>query len=1321
MKMVLKSSLSLILALTIVLSSASVGFGEIDFGRVGVFLKNLAPDFSFKSQAASVLSSGICGTDLTWTLDDEGTLTISGTGRMSVYGYGDAIPWKLYRSNIINVTVCEGVTSIGNYAFYNCENLTSITIPDSVTSIGNYAFYNCASLTSITIPDSITSIGNYSFYNCESLTSVTIPKSVTSLEDSTFECCTSLTSVTIHDSVTQIEDHVFGLCKSLASITIPDSVTSMGSAVFSCCTSLTSITIPDSVTSVGSGVFVGCTSLKDVKLSDNITKMPTFNTIYGTSFGFFENCTSLTSIEIPDSVKSIDKRAFYNCDSLASITIPDSVTSIGTSAFSGCNPKFLGSKDSYAEIYANNNSIPFVPLDGDESEITISGTYKNVNWQLDKMSGILTISCDGDMPADYPDDSYPWDGYLGFIEQIIVKGTTIIGNVAFAGCSRLTSVTLPEGVTSIGEYAFYGCTSLTSIILPEGLTTIGNIAFKDCTSLASISFPESVTNIGRGAFEGCTSLVSINIPDNLTEMNDLFLYCEFTNLESITVGENNPVFSSVNGVLFNKDQTVLIKYPANKKDVSYTIPDSVTTISDMAFAYNKNLVSIIIPDSVTNIYSQVFYKCTNLELVTIPNSVTSIGFGAFEDCESLKSIEIPNNVTTIESSTFGNCKSLTSISIPDSVTSIDYDAFRKCTGLISVTMPDSVTNIGKNAFSGCTKLTSITIPDSVTSIGDYAFSYCGSLTNITIPNSVTSIGENVFRGCESLTFLSVGADNPRYSSVDGVLFDKEQTTLIQYPASKPDKSYTIPNSVTNIGEAAFEGCTSLNAITIPESVISIDDYAFEDCSSLASITIPDSVTSIGDYAFKNSSFYNAVDNWCSEGFMINGEIVEYNSKGYAQRLLYDIIQNHFEPVYDDDFMTTDEQELAQLKECVEEITAGLETDYEKMAAISEYICENVYYDYDWYYGRRTGLCSSPYDVFINGVTVCEGYANLTNELFKLAGIVVYRVSGYNHVYNMAYDSENEKWIFIDNTWSSGNTFEYSTKISRPYSGSWFDFSLNEFGAENHEMNDLVFNVDGVDYTLVLPSKSADWYNVDKWYFELTGAPSEITECVILDNLFNITVESIGNDAFAFCRSLESVTIPNSVTNMGRHAFTGCSKLKSVTIPDTVTTIGNIAFSSTTTIYCYENSTAHNYAVNNALDYVLINLHSVINKVNIDYDNNLIFTFADICTDYTEIISTSQNNILSVSESFSGGNTKFYGTGSKVVVEDALSNITEYTIITVGDLNGDSVCDVLDAAVAQLYSAGFNEPTENEIYAANGCVSVAIDINTYQNVVNMALI
>ena len=573
----------------------------------------------------------------------------------------------------------------------------------------------------------------------------------------------------------------------------------------------------------------------------------------------FNNYISLTNVTIPDSVTSIGASAFIFCSNLTNITLPKGVTSIGDSAFCNC-------------LSLTSITIPF---------------------------GVTSIR------------NSTFYGCSSLTSIAIPKSVTSIGYGAFYYCKSLTSITIPDSVLSIGGYAFSACKTLTSITIPDSVLSIGNSAFSSCEELTRITLPNSVISIGNDTFLGCNKLTSITIPNSVTSIGErVFAGC--SSLTAINVAEANKFYSSVDGVLFNKDKTELICYPPSKVDDSYSIPNSVTSIGASAFIYCSNLTNITLPKGVTSIGDGAFKDCSSLTSITIPFGVTSIRNSTFYGCSSLTSITIPNGVTSIGDSAFSGCTSLTSITIPDSVTWIGDRAFEGtalldkqttpvkyadswvvncdsdvenviiksgtkgianstffgCSSLTSITIPNGVTSIGDYTFSNSHNLTSVIISDGVKSIGNSAFEMCSSLTSITLPDSVTSIGESAFLGCESLTSITIpdgvksigGYAFESCSSLTSIALSDSMTSIEKYTFNGCSSltSITLPDSVTSIGEEAFSGCKSLTSITIPDGVKSIGGYAFEDCSSLTSITLPNSVTSIDMHTFDDCTNLSSI-------------------------------------------------------------------------------------------------------------------------------------------------------------------------------------------------------------------------------------------------------------------------------------------------------------------------------------------------------------------------------------------------------------------------------------------------------------------------------
>ena len=348
-----------------------------------------------------------------------------------------------------------------------------------------------------------------------------------------------------------------------------------------------------------------------------------------------------------------------------------------------------------------------------------SGTCgENVYWNFDEDTGTLTISGTGKMD-DYEDLELtssdivlqrPWESFSDVIVSVVInEGVTSVGNFAFCECTHIESVILPDSLKLIGEFAFYFCEYLLNITIPDKVTTIDDWSFVFCRSLKSVSIGFSVESIGENAFTNCDSLTSITIPDNTTLIgNRAFSGC--SSLLAFNVESNNQNYSSLNGVLFNKDKSTLIQYPAGKPDATYIIPNSVKIIGVAAFLDSVNLTNI-----------------------TILDGPTSIGENAFTNCDSLTSITIPGTVEKIGTQAFNGCQALMNVIICDGTKKIDNFAFNYCTSLTNITIPDSVTEIGFCAFSLCDSLTDVYYPGTEEEWNNISIeSYNDSLLNATI-------------------------------------------------------------------------------------------------------------------------------------------------------------------------------------------------------------------------------------------------------------------------------------------------------------------------------------------------------------------------------------------------------------------------------------------------------------------------------------------------------------------------------------------------------------------------------------------------------------
>ena len=763
---------------------------------------------------------------------------------------------------LYSVTIPNSVTSIGCSAFQYCRGLTSVTIPNSVTSIDSIVFYECTSLTSITLPNSLDTIGAYAFCNT-GLTSITIPENVryigsnafgidgygnfqsflttvvwnaknvsnfNSYYGAPFKDCSNISTVTFGDSVRVIPNYLFRGCSGLTSVTLPNSVDTIGREAFYN-TGLTSITIPENVKYVGNKAFganeygnfqsflttvvwnaknatigtnvfpfSGCYNISTVTFGDSVRVIPDYlfssctgltsvtlpNNVTTIGNGTFYNCTSLTSVTLPNNVTTIGNSTFYNCTSLTSVTLPNSVDTIGGEAFYNTGLTSITIPENVKYIGYNAFS-PFEYGDLQYSLTTVVWNAKNAT------------TIDGGDFSSY----LPFSGCSNISTVTFGDSVKVIPNYIFNGCTGLTSVNIGNNVTTIGGSAFAGCTGLTSVTIGNSVTTIGGSAFAGCTGLTSVTIPNSVTTIGGSAFAGCSGLTSVTLPNSV----DTIWHYAFQNtgLTSITIPENvRYIGSNAFGIYgYGNQSSFLTTVVWNAKNASITTDgwnyDSpfygCSNISTVTFGDSVRVIpGNLFPSVSENITPNVYYgrdieNWINIKRINSGNYGYAMfgyyGNGKYNlyiNNQLVTNLDIPNTVDTIQAGTFYGCNSIQSITIPTQIEFMESNAFC-CWNLNSVTWNAINCNVESYYLGECGSgnINSLVLGDSVQVIPNYAFMVFG-ITNVNLPNSLTSIGENAFEGCINLA------------------------------------SITIPSQVTTIGNGAFAECINLRSITMEPTV-----------------------------------------------------------------------------------------------------------------------------------------------------------------------------------------------------------------------------------------------------------------------------------------------------------------------------------------------------------------------------------------------------------------------------------------------------------------------------------------------------------------------
>ena len=620
----------------------------------------------------------------------------------------------------------------------------------------------------------------------------------------------------------------------------------------------TSYTIPEGVTDVGGCAFYSAKNLTEIKLP---------STLLTIGEKAFANCTKITEIDLPEGLRVIFGYAFYGCSSLASVDIPHSVALIGGQAFRGCSALTKAVINCPYAIITGENVFR-----GTSASLKLHG-YTASTAETYANTYAHTFVSLGEIPDNEP-LAVIASGACGSSLTYTLYTT---GEFVISGNGQMTNWNATEEV----PWHIYRSYIKTAVI-ENGVTSIGKSSFDETPTLTSVEIPASVTWIETAPFFECNSLVSISVAEESTS------------------------FCDVDGVLFTKDKTTILRYPSAKAGTSYTVPSEVTTIGCNAFL-NAPLSSIVLPSNLKTIVYYAFQNCDNLTSIEIPASVQSIGNGAFRLSSNLVSVKVHNPTAVFGENVFeyvadnfalhgyagstaqtyastythtfvslgetpegdiiakgecgANANNLLWTLYTDGELVISgngamadwthYDNVPWCNvrdNIKTVVIEPGVTTIGAYAFKLADNLESISLPEGLISIGRDAFANARGLASIEIPASVTTIHPTAFFYTASLAQIKVAEGSANFCDVNGVLFNKDKTKILAYPPAKAETSYVIPSGVTTIGAYALCHTPNLDSVTVPEGVTTVEEGGFWYCG-IDSIELPESVAYIGDLAF----------------------------------------------------------------------------------------------------------------------------------------------------------------------------------------------------------------------------------------------------------------------------------------------------------------------------------------------------------------------------------------------------------------------------------------------------------------------------------------
>ena len=698
--------------------------------------------------------------------------------------------------NLKNVIIPKTVKEIGYWAFSSCKNLVGIKIDEdsALTKIGKQAFYGCSNLDNITIPDTVIEIGFGAFdrtiwYDKKPYGELYINNVLYSYKGEMPEN----TNIVIKEGTISIVAECFYNKENLVNIEIPDTVVYIGDRAFDTCTGLTSIELPNSVTYMGEEAFSWCNNLTSVKLSDNLKEIKDYS---------FSRCDKLQDINIPNAVTNIGKGAFSKCSSLKKVSISNPIE-IKDNTFYQCS--------NLEEVQLLGGAL---------------GIGDNAFYSCIKLSDITILDVSEEYDGKYSIGANSFSKCQSLTEITIPKNFTRIGSGAFSDCSNLEKVNILGSMEFIGAGAFYGTKissgfvekhirdkDIVSFVIEEGVGQIGDYTFLGAENLKSVHIPSTVYHITEKAFYGCN------------------------NLETVTISQDNPCFTIEDGIIYNKNKTILIRCLPGK-NTKVEIPNTVTEIEEYAFmGCSKLKGTLTVPGSIKKISEHAFERCTSEIPLVLEEGIESIEASAFSNSHFIGNLTIPNSVTQIRWEAFFNCEKFNGKLNLGKVEYIATGAFANCSGFTGdLVIPEELSNIGPKVFQNCTGFDGkLYVGQKGISIDIYAFLNCIKIKEIV--GKISSLSEGAFANCISL--INTGD------------YEGKGYCPCAYYGCKNLK-YINVKKMNDVMYSGFDRATSLEEVKINEGVTSLCSGIFARCTSLKTVYIPSTVTNINENAFYGS-------------------------------------------------------------------------------------------------------------------------------------------------------------------------------------------------------------------------------------------------------------------------------------------------------------------------------------------------------------------------------------------------------------------------------------------------------------------------------------